>query len=100
MVMTSRVLRASVIALASLTASTLAACSAGGGPGEGTEAQSTLGASELRIVSVSTRPHLVTGGDVLLRIDLGTDVDESRLQQRFFTIRCEAEIRCSSFRLI
>src|SRR5690606_11466066 len=43
---------------------TLAGCSAGG-----------AAAPELRLESVSTKPHLVTGGDVLLRVALPTGAD-------------------------
>lgn len=68
------------MALAALSISTLGACSAAGRPGEGRGAQAALGASELRIVSVSTRPYLVTGGDVLLRVDLGTELDASQVE--------------------
>jgi len=73
-----------MIVLAAGTVSILGACSAGGGSGdgtgEGTEAQAVLSASGLRIVSLSTRPYLVTGGDVLLRLELGTDLDPSQLE--------------------
>ena len=47
----------------------LAACSIGGAAD-----------SALTIESVSTRPYLVTGGDVLLRIEVGEGVDASGLE--------------------
>ena len=48
-----------------------------------TEEQLTsTGAEELRIVSVSTRPYMITGGDVLLRIEADPAVDLSQLEVR------------------
>ncbi len=38
--------------------------------------------SELHIESLSTRPYLVTGGDVLLGVELGADADPARLVVR------------------
>ena len=58
----------------------LSACSRDAGFGGNAEASEVLGSSELRIESVSTRPYLVTGGDVLLRISTGEDLDVSRVQ--------------------
>ena len=60
--------------------SVLSACSGGGGFGANAEASEVLGSSDLRIESVSTRPYLVTGGDVLLRIRAGEDLDLSRVR--------------------
>ena len=78
--MTHRVLRSSgLMTLALLSMSTLGACSAGGGQGEGDGALA-VGDSDLRILSVSTRAHLVTGGDVLLRVDVGGDLDASQVE--------------------
>ncbi len=54
----------------------LSACSQGG-PGTDTEVSEVLGSTDLRIQSVSTKAHLVTGGDVLLRIEAGEDLDLS-----------------------
>ena len=62
------------------TLGVLSACSRDGGFGGNAEASEVLGSSELRIESVSTRPYLVTGGDVLLRIRAGEDLDVSRVQ--------------------
>jgi hypothetical protein len=56
---------------------TLSACSGGGNLRANGEAPEALGSSELRIESVSTRPYLVTGGDVLLRVVAGEDLDLS-----------------------
>ena len=55
----------------------LGACSPEGDPGANAEASEALGSSDLRIESVSTKPYLVTGGDVLLRIEAGEDLDLS-----------------------
>jgi len=57
----------------------LSAC-APQGPGANARASEVLGSSDLRIVSVSTRPYLVTGGDVLLRIEAGEDLDLSQVR--------------------
>ena len=57
----------------------LSACSPQG-PGANADASEVLGSSDLRISSVSTRPYLVTGGDVLLRIEAGEDLDLSRVR--------------------
>lgn len=79
--MISRALRAGgMVTLTAGAVSALAACSAGGGVGDGTGAPTALAASEIRIESLSTRPYLVTGGDVLLRVDLGSDLDTSQLE--------------------
>jgi hypothetical protein len=69
-----------MIALVAGVAATLGSCSGGGGFVDGTGARAALGASELRIESVSTRPYLVTGGDVLLRVDLGSDLDVAQVE--------------------
>ena len=58
----------------------LSACSRVGGVGSNAEASGVLGSSDLRLESVSTRPYLVTGGDVLLRIRAGEDLDLSRVR--------------------
>ena len=80
-VMTHRRFRASgITALAALSIVTLGACSSGGGSQDGGDAQTTLAASDLRIVSLSTRAHLVTGGDVLLRVEVGADLDASQVE--------------------
>ena len=55
----------------------LSACSSQGGFPTNAEAPAALRSSELRIESVSTRPYLVTGGDVLLRIVGGENLDLS-----------------------
>ena len=55
----------------------LSACSGDAGLPANTDASEALGSSELRIESVSTRPYLVTGGDVLLRVEAGEDLDLS-----------------------
>ncbi len=52
-------------AICACAAATLAACSTDGGVPE---------APDLRIESLSTRPYLVTGGDVLLSVELGPGV--------------------------
>ena len=44
------------------------------------EVSKTLGSSELRIESLSTRSYLVTGGDVLLRIAVGEELDPFRVE--------------------
>lgn len=67
-------------ALAALSIATLGACSSGGGSQDGGEAQTSLAASDLRIASLSTRAHLVTGGDVLLRVEVGADLDASQVE--------------------
>ncbi len=41
-----------------------------------------LGATEIRVEAVSTRAHLVTGGDVLVRVDVGTDLEASEVRLR------------------
>ena len=53
----------------------LSACSTQGGLGANPDGTRELGSSELRIESLSTKPYLVTGGDVLLRVDAGQDLD-------------------------
>ena len=58
----------------------LSACSGEGGLRANAEASEVLGSLQLRIESVSTRPYLVTGGDVLLRIDAGEDLDVARVR--------------------
>ena len=58
----------------------LSACSGERGFGSNAEASEVLGSSDLRIESVSTRPYLVTGGDVLLRITAGDDLDLSEVR--------------------
>ena len=60
-----------------LASAVISACSPGGGPASSAEASEVLGRADLRIESVSTRPYLVTGGDVLLRIEAGEDLDLS-----------------------
>jgi len=64
-----RFLGATALALAGLT--TLSGCAADGG---------LASASDLRIESLSTRPWLVTGGDVLLAVELGPELDASELE--------------------
>ena len=69
---------ASTTALLTMAAfGVLGACSPEGDPGANAEASEALGSSDLRIESVSTKPYLVTGGDVLLRIEAGEDLDLS-----------------------
>ena len=58
----------------------LSACSNDEAFGGNAEASEVRGSSELSIESVSTRPYLVTGGDVLLRIRAGEDLDVSRVR--------------------
>ena len=60
-----------------VTFGVLSGCSSEGGPGTNAEASEVLGSSDLRIESVSTKPYLVTGGDVLLRVRAGEDLDLS-----------------------
>ncbi len=80
-VMTFRAYPASATALLTIGAlSVLSACSPDGGPGASAEASEVLGSSDLRIESVSTQPYLVTGGDVLLRIEAGEDLDLSSVR--------------------
>lgn len=55
----------------------LSACSSEAGLRANTETSDELGSAELGIESVSTKPYLVTGGDVLLRIVAGEDLDLS-----------------------
>ena len=50
------------------------------GFGTNLEGSEGLGSSELRIESLSTRSYLVTGGDVLLRIAAGRELDLSRVE--------------------
>ncbi|MQA90367.1 MAG: hypothetical protein GEU90_09030 [Gemmatimonas sp.] len=50
------------------------------GSGEDPETQTQAAVEGLEIVAVSTRPHLVTGGDVLLRVDADPSVDLSELE--------------------
>ena len=77
----SRALPAWAMALLTIAAlGLLSACSREGGFGSNAEASEVLGSSELRIESVSTRPYLVTGGDVLLRIRAGEDLDLSQIR--------------------
>ena len=72
---------ASATALLTIVAlGVLSACSPEGIPGTSAEASEVLGRSDLRITSVSSRPYLVTGGDVLLRIEAGEDLDLSRVR--------------------
>ena len=79
--MRSRALPASAMALLTIGAlGLLSACSREGGFGSNAEASEVLGSSELRIESVSTRPYLVTGGDVLLSIRAGEDLDLSQIR--------------------
>ena len=76
-----RTLPASALALVTIGAlGMLSACSREGGFGSNAEASEVLGSSDLRIEAVSTRPYLVTGGDVLLRIRAGEDLDLSRVR--------------------
>lgn len=58
----------------------LSACSRAGGLGARAEGSDGPGGSEFRIESVSTRPHLATGGDVLLRIVGADDPGVSRVE--------------------
>ena len=77
----SRALPASAMALVTIAAlGLLSGCSSEGGFGSNAEASEVLGSSDLRIESVSTRPYLVTGGDVLLRITAGDDLDLSEVR--------------------
>ena len=79
--MRSRAYPAAATALLTIGAlGILSACSGEGGLRANTEASEVLGSSELRIESVSTRPYLVTGGDVLLRIEAGEDLDLSSVR--------------------
>ena len=72
---------ASATALLTIVAlGVLSACSPEGSPGTSAEVSEVLGSSDLRITSVSTRPYLVTGGDVLLRIEAGEDLDLSQVR--------------------
>ena len=72
---------ASAAALLTIVAlGVLSACSPEEGPGTSAEASEVLGSTDLRITSVSTRPYLVTGGDVLLRIEAGEDLDLSQVR--------------------
>ena len=81
-----------MMALVVLSTSTLTACSGGGSPDDG---GSALAASDLRIVSLSTRAHLVTGGDVLLRVEVGTDLDASQVE-----VTSNGDDVTESFRLV
>ena len=77
----SRALPASAMALVTIAAlGLLSACSSERGFGSNAEASEVLGSSDLSIESVSTRPYLVTGGDVLLRIRAGDDLDLSEVR--------------------
>ena len=68
------------VGMIALAVSTVCACSEGAGTvGEAGSAES-LGPSDLRLESVSTRSYLVTGGDVLLQVDLGSDIDPSQVE--------------------
>ena len=71
-----RVNNATLIVLAALPL--LAACSTA----DAEDAREALGASELRLESVSTQAHLVTGGDVLVRVRVGSDIDASQVEMR------------------
>ena len=72
---------ASAAALLTIVAlGVLSGCSPEEGPGTSAEASEVLGSTDLRITSVSTRPYLVTGGDVLLRIEAGEDLDLSQVR--------------------
>ena len=62
------------VVLSGIVAS-LSACSTQGRLGANPDGTRELGSSELRIESLSTKPYLVTGGDVLLRIEAGEDLD-------------------------
>ena len=53
----------------------LAGCSTAGGLGANPGEPPPVGSSELRIQSLSAKPWLVTGGDALLRILVGEDLD-------------------------
>jgi hypothetical protein len=69
--MTTRRRSLGSVALALGAVAALGACSADGGLASG---------SELRLESLSTRPWLVTGGDVLLAVEPGADVDAMGLE--------------------
>ena len=71
---------ASATALLTIMALGVLSACAPQGPGANAEASEVLGSSDLRITSVSTRPYLVTGGDVLLRIEAGEDLDLSQVR--------------------
>jgi hypothetical protein len=49
---------------------------------EAGDAESPLGASDLRLEAVSTQAHLVTGDDVLVRVQVGNDLDASQVEVR------------------
>ena len=77
----ARALPASVMALLTIgVLGMLSACSSDGTFGSNAEASEVLGSADLRIESVSTKPYLVTGGDVLLRVSAGEDLDLSRVR--------------------
>ena len=61
-------------------AAMLGACSTAGGLGANPDDPPPVGSSELRIESLSTKPWLVTGGDVLLRILVGEDLDPAEVE--------------------
>jgi hypothetical protein len=69
--MTARIRSLGAVALALAAGAALAGCSADGGLASG---------SDLRIESLSTRPWLVTGGDVLLAVELGVELDATGLE--------------------
>jgi len=76
MTTTPRIRRAALIIFAALPA--LSACTTA----EAEDAGAALGAAELRLEAVSTRAHLVTGGDVLVRVEVGGDLDAAYVQLR------------------
>ncbi len=78
--MTRPHLHRSALAMSSMVGfvAMLGACAAQGGLGANPDgAEDDLRSDELRIESLSTKPHLVTGGDVLLRVEAGDDLDLS-----------------------
>ena len=77
----TRALPASTVALMAIGAlGVLSGCASERGFGSNAEASEVLGSADLRIESVSTKPYLVTGGDVLLRVRAGEDLDLSRVR--------------------
>ena len=67
--------KSTVIGVLSWTVTSLSACSIQGGLGADPDGPQELGSSELRIESLSTKPYLVTGGDVFLSVEAGEDLD-------------------------
>ncbi len=61
-------------------AAILCGCSTAGGLGASPDDAPPVGSSELRIQSLSTKPWLVTGGDALLRILVGEDLDSAEVR--------------------